>query len=681
MAIRLRVLLLEDSEDDAELLLRQLRRGGYDPVYTQVQTAEAMTAALAERAWDIILSDYSMPGFSAPVALALLQKSGIDLPFIIISGTVGEDLAIAAMKSGAHDFIMKSQLRRLIPSIELRMREAAARREHQQSQKNLRLSEERFRQLAESITEVFWMTDPAKNEILYISPGYEKIWGRTCEDLYANPAGWMEAIHPDDRESVMGAARAKQVLGSYDEEYRVIQPDGTLRWVRDRAFPIKDETGRVYRVTGIAQDITDRKLAEDQLRNAKEFSETLIQTANVIILGLDTDGNIDIFNETAKKITGYTLAELKHKNWFEILTPKERYPRVWEEFSRLTTGGIPQVFENPILTKTGEERHIMWQNNQVRANNQIIATISFGNDITERKQAEEELQRRHEELMATNRRLEEVNNQLLQAEKMAAIGQMAAGVAHEINNPVGYVRSNLDTLQNYVSQLLRIVDAYTETEGMLNAHRSLFEPIHRLKESVELDYLKDDVVELLKESKEGVSRVQQIVRDLKSFSHVDEEDWLWSDLHNGLNSTLNVAHHELKYKAQVIKEYGDIPQIQCRLSQLNQVFMNLLMNAAHAINDRGTIWIRTGADADWVWVEIEDSGKGIAPEHLSRIFEPFFTTKPVGKGTGLGLSLSYGIVAKHRGRIEVDSQPGKGARFRIWLPQRHHDPEQEITPI
>ena len=369
--------------------------------------------------------------------------------------------------------------------------------------------------------------------------------------------------------------------------------------------------------------------------------------------------------------------ELKNKNWFEILTPKNRYPEVWQEFTRLTAGGLPQVFENPILTKSGEERLIMWQNNQVRVGNKIIATISFGNDITERKQAEQELQRRHEELKTTNRRLEEVNNQLLQAEKMAAIGQMAAGVAHEINNPVGYIRSNLDTLQNYVGKLLHIMDAYSEAENALISHEHVFEPIHRLKQTMDLNYLKRDIVELLGESKEGVNRVQQIVKDLKNFSHVDEQDWLWSDLHDGLNSTLNIVHHELKYKAQVVKEYGHLPQIQCRLSQLNQVFMNLLMNAAHAIDNRGTIWIRTGAETSWVWVEIEDSGSGIASEHLSRIFEPFFTTKPVGKGTGLALSLSYGIVAKHAGRIEVDSQPGKGARFRIWLPRFHRETGQE----
>jgi len=175
--------------------------------------------------------------------------------------------------------------------------------------------------------------------------------------------------------------------------------------------------------------------------------------------------------------------------------------------------------------------------------------------------------------------------------------------------------------------------------------------------------------------------VRKIVQDLKDFSHVDaRKEWEWTDLHKGLDSTLNFVHNEIKYKAEVVKEYGGLPEVQCLASELNQVFMNLLVNAAHAIDKaRGTIWIRTGTakagDRDSVWVEIQDDGCGIAEENLSRIFDPFFTTKPVGKGTGLGLSLSYGIVKKHGGRLEVDSQPGRGSRFRLTIPVTHDDRE------
>src|SRR3569833_2399032 len=172
----------------------------------------------------------------------------------------------------------------------------------------------------------------------------------------------------------------------------------------------------------------------------------------------------------------------------------------------------------------------------------------------------------------------------------------------------------------------------------------------------------------MRESLVGLVWVWRFVAELKSISHVDDQDWQLADLNSGLDSALNIVHNELKYKANVVKEYVAIPHIECRPSQLSQVFLILLVNAAHAIGAHGTIWIRSGSDDDHVRVVIEDTGQGIAPENLPRIFEPYFTTKPVGEVTGLGLSISYNIVANHRGRITVSSPPGKGACFRVWLP-------------
>jgi len=288
--------------------------------------------------------------------------------------------------------------------------------------------------------------------------------------------------------------------------------------------------------------------------------------------------------------------------------------------------------------------------------------------LGERNQVEQLLLKEKEEQKALIKKLEEAHNQLLQSEKMASIGQLAAGVAHEINNPIGYVNSNLGTLRTYLDQLLAVLDAYEQAEP--SCAPAELARVKRLKQEVELDFLKEDILALLKESGEGIQRVKQIVQDLKDFSHVDEAEWQQADLHHGLDSTLNVVHNEIKYKADVVKEYGDIPRVECLPSQINQVFMNMLVNAAHAMDEdkRGLITIRTGMAGDEAWVEFADNGKGIPPENLNRIFDPFFTTKPVGKGTGLGLSLSYGIVEKHRGRIEVHSEVGKGTTFRIWLP-------------
>ena len=266
------------------------------------------------------------------------------------------------------------------------------------------------------------------------------------------------------------------------------------------------------------------------------------------------------------------------------------------------------------------------------------------------------------------KQLKEAQNQLLQSEKMASIGQLAAGVAHEINNPVGYIKSNISSMQGYIHDLFAIISLYETAESEL-VDTVAYHQIQELKQKLDLNFLKQDLNSLLCECQEGVQRVKQIVQDLKDFSHVERAEWQWADLHKGLESTLNIVNNEIKYKAKVIKEYGELPHIESIPSQLNQVFLNLLVNAAHAIEKDGTITVRTcTCGSDWVCVQIEDTGRGIAPEHINRIFDPFFTTKPVGKGTGLGLSLSYSIVEKHGGHFDVQSESGKGTSFKIWLP-------------
>lgn len=283
-----------------------------------------------------------------------------------------------------------------------------------------------------------------------------------------------------------------------------------------------------------------------------------------------------------------------------------------------------------------------------------------------------ELLRSNEELTQLNAKLSDAQDKLMQSEKMASIGQLAAGVAHEINNPIGFIFSNFGTLERYLSDLFQMLTAYEEAESAL-AGTPVATRLKALREKIELDFLKEDIPSLMAESKDGITRVRNIVQNLKDFSRVDtSQKWVQADLHHGIDSTLNIVNNEIKYKADVVKVYGDLPDIECLPSELNQVFMNLLVNAAHAIQaDRGTITISTGADDTQVWVEIQDTGEGIAKENLGRIFDPFFTTKAVGKGTGLGLSLSYGIVKKHLGNIDVFSEQGVGTRFRVTLPIRH----------
>ncbi len=293
----------------------------------------------------------------------------------------------------------------------------------------------------------------------------------------------------------------------------------------------------------------------------------------------------------------------------------------------------------------------------------------------------------HRELQSTEDKLERAHNQLLQSEKLASIGLLAAGVAHEINNPVAFVTSNLNSLQGYYQDVFNVIDAYAKLDEGLSVDSAQLAAAIEPNEKLQLDNLQQDIREVLDECKDGLSRVRKIVDNLKDFSRSGDTEWTWTDLHEELDRTVGVAINEIKYKADVSKEYGDLPMVQCVPSQINQVILNLLVNAAQAIEGRGAITITTrtgalpyelrgvyagdGADADpdaWVCVQISDTGTGIDAHTLQHIFDPFFTTKEVGKGTGLGLSVSSGIIQSHDGHILVDSEVGAGTTFSIWLP-------------
>jgi signal transduction histidine kinase len=297
-----------------------------------------------------------------------------------------------------------------------------------------------------------------------------------------------------------------------------------------------------------------------------------------------------------------------------------------------------------------------------------VAHGELQQEVAVRKQTEVTLlaeKQRQEELI---RELAQAHSHLLQAEKLASIGQLAAGVAHEINNPIGFVNANLSTLQRYVSDMLRALSIYEKSEREMTEETRAV--LAELKQQIDIVYLREDVGSLLSESLEGLLRVKRIVQDLRDFSHAGEAEKQFANLEIGLDTTLNVMSNEFKHGINVVKSYGGIPEIECIPSQINQVFMNILLNAVQAIGGSGQITVRTGQDKGSVWVEVQDSGMGIKPEDMDRIFDPFFTTKSVGSGPGLGLSLSYGIVQQHGGRIGVTSELGKGSVFRVVLPCR-----------
>ena len=367
-----------------------------------------------------------------------------------------------------------------------------------------------------------------------------------------------------------------------------------------------------------------------------------------------------------------TWLEKKIRNVFLLknyaFTSWEQRPYLFRfHHNRPITGGVDAMQQSctflPVANATGQIEHVCVNVFDYTDTALYQRKLVHAIDALEHEKSEQK------RLIA---KLEEAQNQLLQSEKLASIGQLAAGVAHEINNPIGFVNSNLGTLKRYVEDLLRLIDTYDQSEPDTGKGPGLKQAITDLKRDIEFDFVRDDVADLLRESQDGLDRVKKIVQDLKDFSRVDNtQSWQMANINQCLDSTLNVAFNEIKHKADVVKEYSTLPEIECLPFQLNQVFLNLTVNAAQAIKDHGTIRLATGIEEDWIWVEIADTGSGIAPEYMNRLFEPFFTTKEVGKGTGLGLSVSYNIVSKHSGRIEVESILGTGTTFRVFLPIRH----------
>jgi two-component system NtrC family sensor kinase len=426
--------------------------------------------------------------------------------------------------------------------------------DQQEAHRQALQSREHLEQILSALDNVVWSITPDTFETIFLNPAAESVYGRPIAEFMADPDLWFQTVHSDDRKRVGACLPEILEKGVLDIEYRIVRPDGEVRWIHDHIHAIFDEHGQPASLNGLGTDITNSREAEIQLKKS------------------------------------------------------------------------------------------------------------------------------HAELQQAYAQLQDIQSQLLQSEKMASIGQLAAGVAHEINNPIGYVYSNLGSLQKYLDDVFTVLDAYEKVEPLLASHADAINVVHAVKQKADLEFLREDVAALMSESREGITRVKKIVQDLKDFSHIgSEEEWQPADLRQGIDSTLNIVNNEIKYKAEVRKEYGDIPEVECLPPQLNQVFMNLLVNAAHAIEERGTIVIRTGSANDMVWVEVSDSGKGISPENLSRIFDPFFTTKPVGTGTGLGLSVSYSIIQKHHGSINVASEVGKGTTFRITLPVKQpvKQPESE----
>lgn len=432
------------------------------------------------------------------------------------------------------------------------------------------------------------------------------------------------------------------------------------------------------------------RIQGDDIVKEGKFFENILKSINDLIVVVDPDATIRFVNQTFMDLVERPFDEIIGIPVGRVFTDDAF--QFFNLIKELVRHGEVRNKSLYILNKNRERIPVNLNGAIVRdEGDKIVGMVFVARDMRDIQRLIDELERINEELEdRVKKRTEELRNakgsieeaykklqqtqtQLIQSEKMASIGQLAAGIAHEINNPAGFVSSNLKTLEDYISDLKSLLDAYDYLEKVCkkiedNRIKEAIEKVEREKDDVDLSFLLTDIDQIIQESQEGMKRIARIVKDLREFSHAGSDKPEYADINRCLESTLNIVWNELKYKAEVETILGDIPGVLCYPQQLNQVFMNILVNAVQAIKERGKITVKTFAENEHVIVEISDTGDGIPPESLSRIFEPFFTTKPVGKGTGLGLSVAYAIIQKHGGHISVRSEMGKGTCFTVSIP-------------
>lgn len=467
----------------------------------------------------------------------------------------------------------------------------------------------------------------------------------------------------------------KLIEGLEEENIKRRSAESELRLYTNKLEEIVSERTKEIKASNelLRNEINERKQIQADLEKNRKRYRNIVESVNEWIWEIGEDGKFSYSSPKVFDVLGYDPDEVKGKAPGDFMDEEEntRFQGFIDENNSQPEKLRP--FEHTCIGKDKSARII--ESSMVPyydEKERITGCRGVSRDITE-------LKKNREEKSA-------LQHQLLQAEKMASIGQLAAGVAHEINNPIGFVNSNLHSLEDYVNDLNELFGQFNNLQekltvagaegGLDDEIKTLAADVKALGEELDIEYILGDSREIISDCQEGINRVKNIIISLKDFAHPGEEKSAYADINSNLESTLVIVWNELKYKTTVVKEYGEIPEVYCNAQQLNQVFMNLLVNAAHAIEEKGTITIKTCmADEDHVEIRISDTGKGIQKENLTKIFDPFFTTKEVGKGTGLGLNLSYNIITSHGGTITVDSEVSQGTSFIIRLKTKKEEDE------
>ena len=501
-----------------------------------------------------------------------------------------------------------------------------------------------FQDLAETIREAIYVTDVATTRVTYVNPAFERLFGFGLAELEAEPNHWSKVIHPDDVAYLKGGLERLN-RNEAPRPHRMLRPDGTWRWVRQRLFSRHDRAGVLVRVVGLVEDISEEVERDADSRQVNESVRRMIEVLPVGILAYRQDRPV-FANTALAGLLGVPVDELLHMSVRALVDTFFREDERQQGQRRLRQAklgiDLPPV-ERHVTSRTGAPRVLELQTITVDLEGEA-AQVTVLRDLTEQ------------------RRLEA---QVAQADRMAAVGRIAAGVAHELNNPLSFVLGNLEMAREELPELLKECRIL---HGKMQQDAELAPRVMRLSERVQ------ELTAVVHDASEGADRVRGIMRDLKSFSRPDTDDRReLVDLSRPLDAAVRMAWREIQPRARLIQDRQATPPVLGVEGRLCQVFLNLLVNAAEALPEGGShahevrIRTATGPQGEAI-VEIADTGPGIAPELRATLFEPFVTTKGPGHGTGLGLSICHDIVRAHGGQIEVLSLAGEGARFRITLP-------------
>ena len=539
----------------------------------------------------------------------------------------------------------------------------------ERAEKALSSSENDYQNLVEYMNDWVWEVD--ENAVYtFVSPNAHDLLGYKPEEIIGKTP--FDLMGPEEAErvaAILGHIAARREPFAFLEN-TVLRKDGHSVTVETSGTPVFGEHGEFRGYRGVDRDITERKQAEEALRESESRMRVITDSAQDAILMMDPEGRVSYWNPAAEHILGYTSAEAIGQSLHSFIAPPRYYEAHQAAFPAFQQTGqgsaVGKMVDLEARRKDGKEISVELSLSAIQMNNGWHA-VGILRDITERKRAEENKQK--------------MEIQLRHAQKLESIGQLAAGIAHEINTPTQYVGDNTCFLRDSFQDLARLMGKYAELSAAATAGNipaGLLEETEAVAKEVDVSYLASEIPAAIDESLTGIARIAEIVRAMKEFSHPGAEDKTPVDINKAIETTVTVARNEWKYVAEVELDLDpDLPHVSCFPGDFNQVILNMVVNAAHAIADvagdgsasKGTITIGTRHDSGWVEIRISDTGSGIPEDVKSRIFDPFFTTKEVGKGTGQGLAIAHTVITdKHSGDITFETEVGKGTTFLIRIP-------------